>query len=521
MRKSKWWIGAGTCAVLALTVVGVQLAQAYPDRAGVQGTVWNDVDNDGFHDTDEDGVAGVEINFVCWADVNGDGTVDHDTEVVFTASTTTDADGAYVFDDLPYDTWCDITLGALPFGFEPGPACPPSVLFDPTINNWWAYADFCIRETSVDPGIACRFTGGGHDTDLNWDHTLEDGSMVRNGSKVPDNIDRYSFGGQVGASTVLPPQPSGEWTHSQHDGPTGSFTFHGGTSSAPDGSRIVDVRCTDPGWCEQARPAPAKQLDFDGIGTFKNIGKGKKSPTWELAGANVTAEGKGNKGFNGTYHWFEVNVDDLGEPGRANADPTDASICPPTGFGEKGSVELADCQCPDFYRITIYDGVDKATLDSNGPNQTDVLYEVYGYIDGGNLQIHPPTGNDLKAAKLQLSPTGRLPVSDGGRVRTGRRNKLSFGRVDADPNADGEPTRERTLKLRNTSRTESLVVSVGDALPPFTGGGGVFAIEPRSQLDLSFGFAPEEAGRFRQPVVIQTSDPKRRSIKLQLKGAAR
>lgn len=56
---------------------------------------------------------------------------------------------------------------------------------------------------------------------------------------------------------------------------------------------------------------------------------------------------------------------------------------------------LADCDCPDFYRITIYDGVDAATLASSGPNKTDVIYEVYGYVDGGNLQIHPLTGYDL------------------------------------------------------------------------------------------------------------------------------
>ena len=36
--------------------------------------------------------------------------------------------------------------------------------------------------------------------------------------------------------------------------------------------------------------------------------------------------------------------------------------CPPDGFGEKGATvpegEEAECGCPDFYRITIYNGVD-------------------------------------------------------------------------------------------------------------------------------------------------------------------
>ena len=55
----------------------------------------------------------------------------------------------------------------------------------------------------------------------------------------------------------------------------------------------------------------------------------------------------------------------------------------------------ADCGCRDFYRITIYDGVypDPATGEIV-PNKDDVIYQVRGYIDGGNLQIHPPTGFD-------------------------------------------------------------------------------------------------------------------------------
>ena len=38
--------------------------------------------------------------------------------------------------------------------------------------------------------------------------------------------------------------------------------------------------------------------------------------------------------------------------------------------------------------------MDKDTLEASGPNKTDVIYEAFGYIDGGNLQIHPLTGFD-------------------------------------------------------------------------------------------------------------------------------
>lgn len=267
---------------------------------------------------------------------------------------------------------------------------------------------------------ACRVTGGGVDTlgvqDGNvlvgvpyFNGTLSQASQkvtARNGTAT---YNTYTFGGQAGANTGQQPQPKGEWQHNQQSGPAGSFSFHGGTASAPTGTEIDAIRCSDPGVCLPARRAPVKQVDFDGIGTFKNLGTGKNKPAWLIPSANVSAEGGNGKNFGGTYHWFQVNIDDLGEPGNANSgqnvDPEqNPDICPATGFGEKGSVALADCRCPDFYRITIYDGVSAAnvkwnadgTIDTTSLNKTDVIYEARGYINGGNLQIHPPTGFDLK-----------------------------------------------------------------------------------------------------------------------------
>jgi hypothetical protein len=33
-------------------------------------------------------------------------------------------------------------------------------------------------------------------------------------------------------------------------------------------------------------------------------------------------------------------------------------------------------------------------IDPTSLDQTNVIYEAFGYIDGGNLQIHPLTGHD-------------------------------------------------------------------------------------------------------------------------------
>ncbi|HEX6790743.1 MAG TPA: hypothetical protein VF247_05480, partial [Candidatus Krumholzibacteria bacterium] len=193
----------------------------------------------------------------------------------------------------------------------------------------------------------CRFTGGGN-------------------SEYEGDV--YTFGGQAGANTALQPQPAGEWEHNQHSGPSGSFAFHGGTHSAPDGTEIDRIECSDPGFCNPARHAPAHQLDFWGVGQFHSAK--------DLGGVLAQYVEVGE-----SLHWFEVNIDDAGEPGKeAEAD------CPEDGFGLHGSEELVNCDCGDFYRITI-----RATTDPSSP----VIYTVHGYFTG-NFQIHPLTGYDLK-----------------------------------------------------------------------------------------------------------------------------
>ena len=222
-----------------------------------------------------------------------------------------------------------------------------------------AAPDFAINGREITCVGSCRVTGGGVDVNGNWNGDLENGANDR---------DRYQFGGQAGANTALPPQPKGEWTHHQQHGPSGSFVFHAGTASAPEGTEIDWIACGDEGFCNPARHAPDKQIDFGGIGIFKNI---KDVPA--IIADNVVV--------GVSLHRFEVNIDDAGEPGRSGR--MDVSGCPDQGFGARG-VGPVDCDCPDFYRITIFADY----------TETTIIYQVYGYIRGGNLQIHPLTGYD-------------------------------------------------------------------------------------------------------------------------------
>ena len=309
--------------------------------------VWFDVNCNGIQDKDETGgPEGVKITLT-----------NCDTKQEYT--TTTDSNGNYSF-NVPAGTY--ITCIDIPEGFVASPedaggvdgldsdgntegctACRAYECDKPDLTR-----DFGLCEKKGEEPKGCRFTGGGNSSYHN---------------------DVYTFGGQAGANTALQPQPAGEWEHNNHDGPSGDFAFHGGTHSAPDGTEIDRIECSDPGFCNPARHAPAHQLDFWGVGQFHSA---KKLPG-SMSQYITVGE---------SLHWFEVNVDDSGEPGHPNTD----ADCPEDGFGLHGSEAFVNCDCGDFYRITI-----RRTTDPNSP----VLYTVHGYFQG-NFQIHPLTGFDAK-----------------------------------------------------------------------------------------------------------------------------
>lgn len=302
-------------------------------------------------------------------------------------------------------------------------------------------ADASNSFTFVEPLLACRVTGGGNDssglvdaasfgaTPSGYDDTTAADQfkpakiLKAKGKKTAAMTPYYyyTFGGQAGANTALLPQPKGQWEHNQHSSPTGlQFAFHAGKRGAV-GTQIDEIRCTDPGWCKQARPAPDKEIDFVGIGTFSDI-KGNAQ-----FGDGVVFDGIQNvvptPGTSSpTYHWFQVHIEDLGEPGSEQGLDESSSLCPAQGSGNNPFAnpsitdKKANCDCRDFYRLTIYkgnkpklDGNGKVVLDVNGDpvvvdgtgtevpiNKSDKIYEVYGYIEGGNFQIHPLTGFDLQ-----------------------------------------------------------------------------------------------------------------------------
>jgi hypothetical protein len=197
----------------------------------------------------------------------------------------------------------------------------------------------------------------------------------------------------------------------------GSFAFHSGTAAAPNEAFIKSVLCADPGWCVQARPAPFKQIFWEGTGVFHNM-KGPKGtavplPIFGNCGAQPVPWS--NK-VDGTLHYYKAHVSDFGEPAGIFQKPVGAcrmdESCTHTEPGN-AEVEIDNCalgdvclidsvtdpvktalhplclaqtcsECPDAYEIEIH-----CTADPSSP----VAYRVSHFIREGNFQLHPPVGD--------------------------------------------------------------------------------------------------------------------------------
>jgi hypothetical protein len=228
--------------------------------------------------------------------------------------------------------------------------------------------------------------------------------------------------------------PWGDWEHNHHYGPDdsyvanaatgisgGSFAFHSGTAASPNNAFIQNVNCEDEGWCVQARPAPNKQIYWEGTGVFHNM-KDKNNvsplPVFQSCATQPVAWSQGKKNKYdppATIHYYTAHVGDFGEPAGQRQKPVDGCGLQGAPLGDWSmtcdstvGVQLIpqhtdetktllhplclaqDCSvdtevtdgtgCPDWYDIEIHCG---ATPD------TPVAYTFKHFILEGNFQLHP------------------------------------------------------------------------------------------------------------------------------------
>lgn len=254
------------------------------------------------------------------------------------------------------------------------------------------------------PG-ACRVTYGGNDRNGNIDPRKFAEACYKDptakGKSAGDNC--YTFGGQAGAPSATSAKggPYGEHTHHQMYGPAGDFVFRAGTNSAPKNTRIEEIICKDEGACRQAAAnGNFKQIDFDGTGSFRVLDATAKAYLIARgAPSDIDTDNVSDRKY-----YFRVDMDDLGEPGNQwasgkksvvsdrlarcqaffaadqNNPLTTADPLLMSYFG--GYTQAQACSsCPDVYQIRIYSG-------DSRENPGSLMYEVRGFLTGGNIQIH-------------------------------------------------------------------------------------------------------------------------------------
>ena len=254
---------------------------------------------------------------------------------------------------------------------------------------------------------------------------------------------KVTTGGQIGAPTAAgccgPPTssgrssdcPWGDWEHNHHYGPddlwvanhntgiaSGAFAFHSGTGAAPKAAFIKNVKCDDPGWCVQARPAPDKQIFWEGTGVFDNL---KKTALPFFKNCTKQPSVAGNKKA-ASVHYYTAHVGDFGEPAGQRQKPIDGCSLKNAPLGdwsitcdavagvslidehvnaaktaEHPLCEAQDCSvppevtdgtgCPDWYDIEIH-----CTDDPGSP----IAYKFGHFILEGNFQLHPPVGSSCQ-----------------------------------------------------------------------------------------------------------------------------
>jgi hypothetical protein len=263
---------------------------------------------------------------------------------------------------------------------------------------------------------------------------------------------KYTTGGQIGApnETGCCPDgpdgthgpsancPFGDWEHNHHSGPDdgyitgGAFAFHSGTAASPPEAFISGIVCQDPGWCVQARPAPDKQIFWEGTGVFHNLknkhGKDLPLPVFP----NCTVVPFNDKADVPTIHYYKAHVGDFGEPAGQRQKTVTAScktqgdnfadwsitpdtcevsgeedftpvspnakltalhpLCPAEACGcdpADTTCTTSKAGCPDWYDIEIH-----CTSDPTSP----IIYSVAHYVLQGNFQLHPPVSSNCNTA---------------------------------------------------------------------------------------------------------------------------
>ena len=174
----EFYIGQGTSGNNNKNIDFCLVEDAPPPPGAIGDFVWCDLNDDGVQDAGEPGVPGIVVDLSC-----ADGS---------SASTVTDANGFYLFQNITPGVLCTVSLdlSSLPADKTPGNNCPTSqdVTVEPGETN--LDQDFCLIEPPVEED--CCEDGKRPDA-LTFSYVAEDCSHSDN-SQDPSKTDCDDFG---------------------------------------------------------------------------------------------------------------------------------------------------------------------------------------------------------------------------------------------------------------------------------------------------------------------------------------
>jgi HYDIN/CFA65/VesB-like, Ig-like domain len=102
----------------------------------------------------------------------------------------------------------------------------------------------------------------------------------------------------------------------------------------------------------------------------------------------------------------------------------------------------------------------------------------------------------------------------GGKLKL-KPKSINFGTV-----AVGSHSKSHLLNIKNAG-TVTMDAAVPTQGAPFVVSGGEFIVSPHGSMAVAIEFAPNAKGKMHGVLVIQSSDPKHRTVKVKVSGVGR
>jgi fimbrial isopeptide formation D2 family protein/uncharacterized repeat protein (TIGR01451 family) len=366
-------IGTANSSVLTLAAGEDNLLQnfGYAGTGAIGDRVWLDADGDGLLDPDEFGLAGVPVQLV-WPGEDGV-SLGGDDEIFLTS---TDADGLYLFENLPPGEYQVAILGGLPLA--------ATNTHDPD-GGGDSMAGLSLSDSEVQLGIDFGYQGTTSVGDIVWWDQNGNGALDSSEPGIEGVELVLTYAGEDGVIGTLDDLPLITYTDA-----TGSYAF----TDLPAGYYQVEVSSGQP-----AGMVPTHDEDggLDEIAVVGLLGVGE----FHL-GADFGYNGTGSVG---DFVWLDLNADgvqDLIEPGIPGVD-----------------IDLS------WHGV---DGID-GTAD-------DVVLTAPTDIDGSYTLADLPAGGYTAAVDPATLPLGVIPTYDPDGLGSVHTSQFSLGdgeaRIDQD-----------------------------------------------------------------------------------------